>query len=150
MTHEHDHHHEHEPVGPRHFYGVVPVFLVDDVLQSVQYYRDALGFDVDFIWGDPPSYASVNRDDAIINFIRSDPPGRRNGISAAGPGNGTDLYVVVSDIDDLYEELKAHDVKVLLEPDSFDYGMREFKIEDINGYHLVFAEEIEDQEEMGA
>jgi uncharacterized glyoxalase superfamily protein PhnB len=149
LTHEHDHdghdhdHHDHDH-GPRHFFGVVPVFLVDDVLATVEYYRDVLGFEVNFLYEEPPTYASVSRDDAILNFSRSNPPGRRNGVAMAGPGNGTDVYIVVSDIEELYEELVAHGVQVLIEPDSYDYGMREFKIADLNGYQIIFGEEVED------
>jgi uncharacterized glyoxalase superfamily protein PhnB len=147
VTHEHEHQHahghEHEPVGPRHFFGVVPVFLVDDVAATAQFYRDVFGFDIDFLYGEPPAYASVNRDDAVLNFIRSEPPGRRNSVAAAGVGNGSDAYIVVSDIDDLFEELSAHGARVLMPPDSFDYGMREFKVEDLNGYQLIFGEETE-------
>ncbi len=140
MTHEHhDHDHDH---GPRHFFGVIPVFLVDDVAATAEYYRDVLGFGVDFLYADPPTYGSVSRDDAIIHLSKSNPPGRRNGVGYAGPGNGTDVYIVVSDIDELYEEIKGHGATVLIEPDTYDYGMREFKVEDANGYQLMFGEDV--------
>jgi uncharacterized glyoxalase superfamily protein PhnB len=143
--HEHDHEHHHH--GERHFYGVVPVFLVDDVVETAGYYRDVLGFDVDFIYGEPPVYASVSRDDAILNFSRSDPQGRRNSVSKAGAGNGVDAYVVVSDVDDVLEELTHHGAKVVVDIESHDYGMREFQIEDPNGYRLAIAEELEGDDE---
>ena len=156
MTHEHhdhddeghgghDHEHDHD-IGPRHFFGVVPVLLVDDVLSAVEYYRDALGFEADFLYDNPPTYASVSRNDTIINFSQSQPPGRRNGVKQAGPGSGTDLYIVVSDVDDVYQEFKLTGVSILIEPDNTDYGMREFKIEDINGYQIIFGEEVEDDD----
>ena len=150
MTSEHDHahaDHEHAHSGERHFYGVIPVFLVDEVIETVEYYRDILGFEVDFVYGDPPVYGSVSRDDAIINVSRSEPPGRRNNVTSAGTGNGVDAYIVVSDVDDVYEELTHHGAKVVVELESHEYGMREFQIEDINGYKLALAEEIEDNED---
>jgi uncharacterized glyoxalase superfamily protein PhnB len=130
--------------APRHFFGVLPVFLVDDVVQTVEYYRDVLGFQVDFVYGDPPAYGSVSRDDAIINFSRSDPPGRRNNVVSAGAGNGVDAFIVVSDVDELYEELRGHGATLITEPRSEDYGMREFHIEDCNRYRIAIAEEIEE------
>ena len=139
MTHEH----EHEHAGERHFFGVIPVFLVDDVVETVEYYRDVLGFEVDFVYGEPAIYGSVSRDDAIINFSRSEPPGRHNGVTSATTGNGVDAYVVVSDVDDLYEELKHHGASIVVELESHEYGMREFQIEDCNRYRLALAEEIE-------
>ncbi|HLF79584.1 MAG TPA: VOC family protein [Dehalococcoidia bacterium] len=152
MTHDHhdheghDHEHDHE-VGPRHFFGVVPVLLVDDVLATVEFYRDALGFEANFLYDNPPTYASVSRNDAIINFALSQPPGRRNGVSGAGPGNGTDLYIVVNDLDDVHEEFKLTGVSILLEPLDTDYGMREFKIEDLNGYQIIFGQEVEEDDD---
>jgi predicted enzyme related to lactoylglutathione lyase len=134
--------------GPRHFYGVLPVFLVDDVAGTAVYYRDVLGFDVDFLYGEPPIYASVSRDDAIINLSKSEPPGRRNSVSSTGPGNGFDAFIVVSDVDDVYEELKTHGANIVSELASRDYGMREFHIEDCNSYRLALAEEIDVLEEL--
>ena len=146
MTAEHNHDHDHE-LGARHFFGVIPVLLVDDVVGTVEYYRDVLGFDLDFVLGEPPSYASVSRNDAIINFTQSQPPGRRNSVTATGPGNGVDAYIVISDVDDVFEELQAHGARVVFEPVSLDYGMREFHIEDVNGYRLALAEETEEEDE---
>jgi len=136
--------HVHDPDdGPKAFYGAVPVFLVDDVVPTVEYYRDRLGFEVDFVYGDPPNYGSVSRGGAVFNFAKSEPPGRRNSVLRAGPGTGVDAYVVVRDIDEIFEELKERGAQMRTSPASHDYGMREFKIEDTNGYIIVFAEEIE-------
>jgi uncharacterized glyoxalase superfamily protein PhnB len=143
--HDHDHEHDHEfEVGPRHFFGVVPVFLVDNVEDSVSHYRDVMGFEVDFLYGTPATYASVSRDDAIINFTLSDPPGRRNSVRIAGAGNGVDAYFVVADVDDVYIEFQENGANVTEPIASYDYGMREFQIEDINGYRLTIAEETDD------
>ena len=145
---EHDEHDHHEHVGERHFYGVIPVFLVDDVVKTVEYYRDVLGFEVDFVYGEPPIYASVSRDDAILNFSQSSPAGRRNSVANTGTGNGVDAYVVVNDVDDLYDELKRQGATIVAELQSQAYGMREFQIEDCNRYRLALAEEIETEEEV--
>jgi len=125
------------------FYGVVPVLLVDDIVPTVEYYRDRLGFEVDYVYGDPPHYGSVSRGGAVVHFTKSDPPGRRNGVRRAGPGNGVDAFFVVREVDDLHAGLVQNGVIVITGPASHDYGMREFKIEDVNGYILVFAAEID-------
>jgi uncharacterized glyoxalase superfamily protein PhnB len=127
----------------KQFYGVVPVFLVDDVVGTVEYYRDVLGFEPDFVYGDPPNYGSVSRGDAVFNFALSQPPGRRNSVLRAGPGSGVDAYVVVSGVDEIYEEARDRGALIRTSPASHEYGMREFKIEDTNGYIIVFAEELE-------
>lgn len=140
QQHEHD---GDDKTESRHFFGVIPVFLVDDVVATVEYYRDVLGFEVDFVYGEKPVYASVSRDDAIVNFTRSDPPGRRNSVRGSGVGNGTDAYIVVDSVDEVYQELKYHAANIVVELEDHEYGMREFQIEDCNGYRLVIAEETE-------
>jgi catechol 2,3-dioxygenase-like lactoylglutathione lyase family enzyme len=124
-------------------YGVVPVFLVDEIVATVEYYRDTLGFSIDYVYGDPPYYGSVSRGGAVVHFTKSDPPGRRNGVRRAGPGNGVDAFFVVMEADGLHAEFAEHGAVVMTGPASHEYGMREFKIEDTNGYILVFAAEID-------
>jgi uncharacterized glyoxalase superfamily protein PhnB len=141
MTSNHDHEVTADE-GPQ-FFGVVPVFLVDDIIETAMYYRDHLGFEIDFIYGEPPYYASVSRGDAVLNFRKSDPPGRRNSVLRAGPGNGIDAYIVLEGVDDLYEEFMRRGALLRTSPAAHEYGMREFKIEDNNGYLITFAEEIE-------
>jgi catechol 2,3-dioxygenase-like lactoylglutathione lyase family enzyme len=45
-----------------------PVLFVADVERSARFYRDALGFAVDFLHGDPPFYGSVSRDGARLHL----------------------------------------------------------------------------------
>jgi uncharacterized glyoxalase superfamily protein PhnB len=136
-----------ESVPERHFFGVVPVFLVDDVVATAEHYRDALGFEIDFVYGEEPMYSRVTRGDAVLDFSLSRPPGRRNSVTAAGPGGGVDALVVVNDVDGLYQELIARGAKITRDLASHEYGMREFHTEDINGYVIVFTQEIEGGEE---
>ena len=124
-------------------YGVVPVFLVDEIVSTVEYYRDTLGFEVDYVYGDPPRYGSVSRGGAVVHFTKSDPPGRRNGVRRAGPGNGVDAFFVVREVDVLHAQFAENGAVVITGPASHEYGMREFKIEDTNGYILVFASELD-------
>jgi catechol 2,3-dioxygenase-like lactoylglutathione lyase family enzyme len=150
MTHdhdnEHDHEHHHHDFGPRHFIMATPGLLVDDVQTTADYYRDILGFDIRFTYGEPPTFAVVDRGDVSVHLVRSDPPGRRNGMAAAGPGNGNDFYVDVTDIDELHAELTGRGARVLSEPQTWPYGMREFNIEDLNGYRIIFGQAVEASE----
>jgi hypothetical protein len=44
------------------------LFAVQDVLRSVEHYRDALGFQVEFTYGEPTFYAGVERDNVAIHL----------------------------------------------------------------------------------
>jgi uncharacterized glyoxalase superfamily protein PhnB len=122
------------------FYGVVPVFLVDDIAATCEYYQAALGFQINFTYGEPPVFACVSRNNAMINLNLSQPPGLRNSATAAGAAAAWDAYVLVSHVDEVYEELRARGANIVAAPVSREYGMREFQVEDCNGYRLVLAD----------
>ena len=63
-----------ETPGAGTFYGSVPVFRVEDVMVTAAYYRDVLGFEVDFVYGEPPFYAQVKRDRGLLNLKCMDEP----------------------------------------------------------------------------
>jgi hypothetical protein len=54
---------------------VSPVLLVSQLDRPVAYYRDQLGFRYD-IFGDPPDFATDERDEATILLALSEEPGR--------------------------------------------------------------------------
>jgi predicted lactoylglutathione lyase len=55
--------------------GVAPYLLVEDVKKAAEWYRDNLGFDFVQLWGEPPSFVMVKRDDIVI-MLKS-LPGRK-------------------------------------------------------------------------
>jgi catechol 2,3-dioxygenase-like lactoylglutathione lyase family enzyme len=48
--------------------------FVADIQSSCDFYTGKLGFAVDFIYGDPPFYAQVTRDNAHLSFRHMDEP----------------------------------------------------------------------------
>jgi catechol 2,3-dioxygenase-like lactoylglutathione lyase family enzyme len=46
----------------------VPVLLVANVQSSAEFFRDTLGFSVDFLHGQPPFYGAVSRDGASVHL----------------------------------------------------------------------------------
>jgi hypothetical protein len=53
---------------PSQLHGSAPVFVVRDILNSVAYYRDVLGFDTEFLYGEPTFYAGVERGNVLIHL----------------------------------------------------------------------------------
>jgi len=112
-------------------FGAATVFVVEDVLRSVDHYRDALGFQVVFTYGAPAFYAGVERDAVVIHLQAARESKRR-------PGHGA-VNVFVSDVDGLYRERKARGARTLNEPKDYPYGMRDFDVHDLDGNHLCFG-----------
>ncbi len=108
------------------------LFVVQDVLRSVEHYRDVLGFRVEFTYGEPTFYAGVERDNVAIHLQAASETKRQ-------PGHGA-INVFVTDVDPLYQELKARGARTTEEPADRPYGMRDFDIVDLDGNLLCFGE----------
>jgi hypothetical protein len=55
---------QHQDLGRRHqLHGVQPVLPVADVAASAEYFRDVLGFEIDFLEGNPPVHGRVMKGD---------------------------------------------------------------------------------------
>ncbi|MEO9485375.1 MAG: VOC family protein [Ekhidna sp.] len=108
------------------------ILPVADPLESAEYYRDVLGFSISFLWEDPPTYAVINREDAVgIHFVKTE--------KKLTTEDSPKLFIFVHDADAVYEEYQKSGAKIIEPINDTDYKMREFVIEDINGYKLVLG-----------
>jgi catechol 2,3-dioxygenase-like lactoylglutathione lyase family enzyme len=113
-----------------------PMLYTRDLEESVEFYTSILGF-ASGGKSDDDGWASVFKDNVEIMF--SLPNDHLSFEKAAFTGS---FYFRTDNIDELWTKLKGR-VKVLYEPENFDYGMREFAIYDNNDYILQFGENIE-------
>lgn len=121
-----------------------PVLGVPNVRQAAEYYRDVLGFSldpVDGVFQPSPAeaggvYAIVKHSGASIHFQirRGDPPER------VRQPHERDVYVYVDRLDDLYSDLLKRGAVITHVPRMAPYGIREFEVEDLNGFRLAFGE----------
>jgi uncharacterized glyoxalase superfamily protein PhnB len=115
------------------FIGAATVFTVADIAASAVYYRDVLGFDVAFEYGDPTFYAGFCRDEVSLHLRAARAPDW-----VAGQGA---ICIFVDDVDELYEQLAARGARVVKPPQDYDYGMRDFDVVDLDGNQLTFGME---------
>lgn len=127
------------------FEAAIPQFTVPDVARTAEYYRDALGFQIAGYWdgeqvtlatNPPPVFAIVSRDEIQVFFNRSDQSNVRID-TAEGAYN---VYVRVTGIDALAEELRNRGADILDGPEDRVYGQRELVVRDCNGMILCFGE----------
>ena len=109
---------------------VSAIISVDDVLSTLLWYQDKLGMQVEFAWGDPVVHGSVIAGDSTFHFSRSDPTKPRTGY----------LTLNVADVDELFADIKSQGVDVVQPPETMEWGMRAFMINDCNGDLLMFAD----------
>ncbi len=124
---------------PTKFERLTPMLNVADAPATVAWYQ-SLGFEVlstdrEHQGGDTFYWAYLQRGEAEIMINQR--PGSEHA------SRGADLYITVDDVDALYADLKGR-VKVTEEVVDQFYGMRDFWIEDPNGYILGFGQKIPD------
>jgi uncharacterized glyoxalase superfamily protein PhnB len=124
-----------EKVGPR-LRSVSPQFLVDDLERAVAYYRDALGFDVQFVY--ESFYSEVRRGGASIHLkcapkTQSDRAHRRD-------NEHLDAYIEVANADDLFGELVSRQATILKPLEQRPWQCKDFYVEDADGYILCFSQ----------
>ena len=118
---------------------LVPLLQVNDILETISYYQENLGFSLSFLWPneDDPKWAGVARDGA--GFMFTIDLGASHGRWLAEKGNGVVLYVIVNDADALFQELSARGALVVQDP--VTYGeRRQFSVADPSGYVIAFSE----------
>jgi catechol 2,3-dioxygenase-like lactoylglutathione lyase family enzyme len=116
-----------------------PQIVVPDVVRTAEYYRDELGFKILGYFADPPVYAMVERDEVEIHFGKADEGAAVQVNENLRRGLGNDLYIWVSDIDALFDELSAKNVEIVEGPVKRIYESVEVVVKDCNGFQLVFA-----------
>ncbi len=107
---------------------VSPVFQVQDLAAALAFYRNVLGFDIAWQWGEPPSHAAVCRDKVEIMLERAE-----NVVAASA-------YFVMTDIDDFHARIVQAGGNVTVPLAERPYGMRDFRVVDPAGNQLSFGE----------
>jgi catechol 2,3-dioxygenase-like lactoylglutathione lyase family enzyme len=116
----------------------LPVLFVSNVKASSDYFRDQLGFEVDFLHGHPAFYGSVSRGGARLHlrFVHEPviTPGarkREDGLLSA--------VVEVDNIKSLFAEYKAAGVDFVHPLRKEPWGASEFIVRDPDGNCICFA-----------
>ena len=112
-----------------HCEAVHPTLRVPDVEGTCAFYRDKLGFDIEFLWGAPPVHAGLRLGCVSIHFSQGAPS-----------PDGHWIYLIVDDVDRLFEWYRSNGVETLDEPQTRPWGMREFNLNDLHGYRLRFGQ----------
>jgi uncharacterized glyoxalase superfamily protein PhnB len=117
---------------------VSPMLAVRNMKQTIEFYRDSLGFKMGMIFPDAvnPEYADLSKDGMVLMFIPTDNIGIKREEKL---GVGANIYMQIDgDIDKYHDELKDRGVKIVVDIKDEPYGVRDFMVEDIDGYKLTF------------
>lgn len=113
--------------------GAATVFVVSDITKSAAYYCDVLGFTTTFRYGDPTYYVCLCRDEVALHLLAARETKRLAGQAA--------VCIFVKDVDGVHAELAGRGAKIVKAPQTYDYGMRDFDVLDLDGNHLTIGME---------
>jgi predicted enzyme related to lactoylglutathione lyase len=99
---------------------------VADVERAQQHYRDALGFEIGWLYPGK-SIGSVSRDKAVIFFRKREQP-----------FEPAIHWVFAENIDTWYEELQASGAHIVEPMEMKPWGLRQFTVQDLDGNLFYF------------
>jgi len=120
----------HTPVPSPIMQKALPELPFDDVTAAVAYYRDVLGFRINYQQHD---LGVMDRDNITLLLIARTE--RHTGIGSA--------YIYIEDADALYAELRAKGANIQGEPVSYPWGLRDFGVLDLERNRIRFGQTFE-------
>ena len=128
------------PTAQHHqLHGVQPVLPVPDVAVAADWWLRVLGFEVDFLIGEPPEYGRVKAGDRswgdpiYIHLSQQ--------VGVIQPCGATRLHVG-HDIDGLHAHALAQGATVLQAPIDQPWGLRDMVLQAPGGHRLVLGAEV--------
>jgi uncharacterized glyoxalase superfamily protein PhnB len=105
---------------------LVPELPVADVERAQQHYRDALGFEIRWLYPDK-EIGAVSRGDVIIFFRRRTPP-----------FEPAVHWIFAVDIDASFRELASSGAHIVEPLEKKPWGLRQFTVADVDGNRFHF------------
>jgi catechol 2,3-dioxygenase-like lactoylglutathione lyase family enzyme len=115
----------------------IPMLFVSDVARSAEFFRDKLGFTVDFLHGHPAFYGAVSRDGATLHLRFVHEP-----VIAPEQREKEQLlaaFIVVENVKALFEEYKKGGVASASPLRKEPWGGPTFTVEDLDGNRICFS-----------
>lgn len=109
-----------------------PIFPVTDVVATTRYYREVLGFEQDWLWGNPPDFGGVRWGKIGAMFALQSNPDAQVG------GQWHSFFV--EGIDLLYSLHNRNGATIHSPLESKPWGLREYTVRDLNGHYLRFGQ----------
>jgi catechol 2,3-dioxygenase-like lactoylglutathione lyase family enzyme len=122
--------------GTARLTGIAPQFLVDDLNTAIAYYRDKLGFDLDFCYDS--FYASVSRDGFAIHLKRA--PKTVSDRAHRKQNEHLDAYISATGVAILHDELRSRGALITKSLEARPWSCIDFYVGDPDGYILCFSE----------
>lgn len=118
-----------------------PVLFVSELPMSVDYWVNKVGFTAIGVWGEPPEFAILARDNAHLMLSQA-PEGHEITPHWRVKDKLWNAYFWVDDALELFRELKQNGAHIDYEPGEQPYGVLEFGIQDLDDQDIGFGQDL--------
>lgn len=123
--------------GPPVLKNAIPILFVRDVTVCANFFRDKLGFEIDFLHGSPPFYGAVSRDGVCLHIRFVHHPFFAK--AAAEEKSLILASIEVANVQGLFEELEARGVEFPQKLKKQAWGGTDFHVRDPDGNVISFV-----------
>lgn len=116
--------------------GISPLLFVGDLDLAIAYFRDRLGFTLDFVYDG--FYASVSRDGFSIHLKHGDSLATEK--ASVEKDERLDAFIAVSGIRELFDEIQRRGATIVRPLEQRPWNCIDFYVEDPDGHVLGFSE----------
>jgi uncharacterized glyoxalase superfamily protein PhnB len=116
---------------------IVPILFVKDVPASAAFFRETLGFAIDFLHGEPPFYGAVSRDSVCIHLRCVHQPNFSD--LAAREVSLILASIEVADVHALFKEFGDRGADMPQPPTKQSWGGTDFHVRDLDGNVFSFV-----------
>lgn len=109
----------------------MPIFAASDIPATVEFYKEVVGCNGGWMYGDPPAFGGASLGGASFYFALMP--------ELAAQIEGHQHWVNVNDVDKLYSDHLERGADVISPIEDKPWGFREYTVRDLNGYHLRFT-----------
>jgi catechol 2,3-dioxygenase-like lactoylglutathione lyase family enzyme len=119
-------------------HSVVAVIATDDVMETVRYFEDVLGFHKEWVWGDPLEYVGLKAGEGIV-YVNYDP-------DLAGAieedGLAPEIFLWVERIEEVYDQHRRNGAEIIEELSERPWKAKQYVVLEPNGYRIKIAEDL--------
>jgi len=116
--------------------GTATVLIVSDLQGALDFFGK-LGFIERAVWGEPPCFGMMNRDEFDIMLSLAEKPEQ---LHPNGRDGVWDLYINVGDLGAEIQALRSQGIAIKREPQQMDYGMLEADVVGPDGHLICFGQ----------
>ena len=105
----------------------IPIYSVKSLKAAQHYYREHMGFKVEWEHGEPPDFGAMKRGDFVLFLC------------AGCPSTSSRAMTFVKDVDKLHDEYVKRKAIITMPPTDMPWGLREMHVSDPDGNMIRFG-----------